>query len=201
VVGILAGRLKDALHRPCFVFARGADGRLKGSGRSIPGFHLRDALDLLVKREPGLVAKFGGHAMAAGCTLEREEVPVFEAALRAIASAWLAPEALARELRHDGGLAPGQTCLALAEQLEDQVWGQTFEAPLFVDEFELRQQRLVGSGHLKLRLRREDGAEFDAIWFRQADTLDGPKLRLAYRLARDSYQGQARLQLLVEALA
>ncbi|WP_374436046.1 single-stranded-DNA-specific exonuclease RecJ [Inhella sp.] len=200
VVGILAGRLKDALHRPCFVFARGADGRLKGSGRSIPGFHLRDALDLLAKREPGLLAKFGGHAMAAGCTLDAPEPARFEAALRAIAQDWLPPEALARELRHDGALGAEQLTLAMAEQLEGQVWGQGFEAPLFVDEFELRDQRLVGSGHLKLRLRQQ-GQDFDAIWFRRADTLDGPRVRLAYRLQRDAWNGQARLQLLVEALA
>lgn len=201
VVGILAGRLKDALHRPCFVFARGADGRLKGSGRSVPGFHLRDALDLLAKREPGLLAKFGGHAMAAGCTLAVDEPARFEAALRTIAEDLLPAEARCRELRHDGGLDASQMNLQLAEQLEDQVWGQGFEAPLFVDEFELRQQRLVGSGHLKLRLRHAGGAEIDAIWFRHADTLDGPRVRLAYRLSRDSYQGQSRLQLLVEAQA
>ncbi|MBB5204282.1 single-stranded-DNA-specific exonuclease [Inhella inkyongensis] len=202
VVGILAGRLKDALHRPCFVFARGADGRLKGSGRSIPGFHLRDALDLLAKREPDLLAKFGGHAMAAGATLAVEDPTRFEASLRAIASEWLGPEQLARELRHDGGLEHETVTLALAEQLDAQVWGQGFEAPLFVDRFQVLNQRLVGSGHLKLRLRLgNSGPELDAIWFRRDQTLEGSPVRLAYRLARDSYQGQARLQVMVEALA
>jgi len=201
VVGIVAGRVKEALHRPTFVFARGADGRLKGSGRSIPGLHLRDALDLLAKRCPGLLAKFGGHAMAAGCTLARDDIAAFDAALQAIARDGLAPEQLSRVLRHDGSLSGPMLSLQQAQALADEVWGQAFEPPLFVDEFEVLQQRLVGSGHLKLRLQHSSGVQAEAIWFRRADTLPPGPVRLAYRLDADSYQGQARLQLMVEALA
>ncbi|MBH9552695.1 single-stranded-DNA-specific exonuclease RecJ [Inhella gelatinilytica] len=202
VVGILAGRLKDALHRPCFVFARGADGRIKGSGRSIPGFHLRDALDWVAKQEPELLAKFGGHAMAAGCTLQcgPEGVARLGAALMTVAEAWLTPPQLQRELLHDGGLAADELTLALTETLEQQVWGQGFEPPLFLDHFEVRDQRVVGSGHLKLRLRVPSGAtEWDAMWFRRDDPLSTRHPRLAYRLSRNTYQGQTRLQLLIEA--
>jgi single-stranded-DNA-specific exonuclease len=200
VVGIVAGRVKEALHRPTFVFARGADGRLKGSGRSIPGFHLRDALDLLAKHCPGLLLRFGGHAMAAGCTLAGDDVARFDAAFQAIAQSLLSPELLSRVLRHDGPLSGAELSLAQAQALEDEVWGQGFEAPLFVDDFTVLQQRLVGSGHLKVKLRHSSGAEVDGIWFRQAETVDSP-LRLAYRLGCDAYQGQARLQVMVEARA
>jgi len=105
VVGIVAGRLKDRLHRPTFVFAIGADGALKGSGRSIPGFHLRDALDLVAKRHPGVLLRFGGHAMAAGCTIARSQFETFDAALRGVASEWLDVATLTRRVRTDGALA------------------------------------------------------------------------------------------------
>ena len=201
VVGIVAGRVKEALHRPTFVFARGADGRLKGSGRSIPGLHLRDALDLLAKRCPGLLAKFGGHAMAAGCTLAVDDLATFAQALQAIAEASLAPEQLRRELRHDGSLEGAMLSVDRALDLAEQVWGQAFEPPLFVDDFEVIQQRLVGSGHLKLRLQHGSGVQVEGIWFRRTDTLPPGPTRLAYRLDADHYQGQPRLQVLVEALA
>jgi single-stranded-DNA-specific exonuclease len=201
VVGIVAGRVKEALHRPTFVFARGADGRLKGSGRSIPGLHLRDALDLLAKRCPGLLAKFGGHAMAAGCTLARDDVSAFETALQAIARDGLQPEQLSRILRHDGSLSGPMLSLEQAQGLASEVWGQAFEPPLFVDEFSVLQQRMVGSGHLKLRLQHSSGVQAEAIWFRRADPLPPGPVKLAYRLDADTYQGQSRLQLLVEAMA
>jgi len=198
VVGILAGRVKDALHRPTFVFARGADGRLKGSGRSVPGVHLRDVLDLLVKREPDLVARFGGHAMAAGCQLARDDVPRFAAALQAAVRELAGDQALQRELRHDGALADAGAFSALAvAELEAQVWGQGFEAPLFLDRFAVRDQRLVGSGHLKLKLEHPSGALLDAIWFRRSDTLP-QQARLAYRLQLDHFNGRERVQLLIE---
>jgi single-stranded-DNA-specific exonuclease len=201
VVGIVAGRVKEALHRPTFVFARGADGRLKGSGRSIPGLHLRDALDLLAKRCPGLLARFGGHAIAAGCTLAVDDLATFAQALQAIAEASLAPEQLRRELQHDGSLEGAMFSVDRALGLAEQVWGQAFEPPLFVDDFEVIQQRLVGSGHLKLRLQHGSGVQVEGIWFRRTDTLPPGPARLAYRLDADHYQGQPRLQVLVEALA
>ncbi len=198
VVGIVAGRVKDRLHRPTFVFARGQDGRLKGSGRSIPGFHLRDALDLVAKREPGLLLRFGGHAMAAGCTLaEPDGVPRFDAALRAVAAEWLDADALTRTLRTDGPLALEWFNPETAQLLDAQVWGQGFEPPLFCDEVEVLQQRLVGEKHLKLRVRHQ-GQQRDAIWFGHAEPVPG-RVRLAWRLALDEWQGRQRVQMVVEA--
>ncbi|MBK8107503.1 MAG: single-stranded-DNA-specific exonuclease RecJ [Betaproteobacteria bacterium] len=197
VVGIVAGRLKDRLHRPTFVFARGADGRLKGSGRSIPGFHLRDALDLVAKRHVGLLLRFGGHAMAAGCTLGEGGVEVFDAALRRVAEEWLDAATLTRTLRTDGPLALEWFNPQTAAVLDAQVWGQGFEAPLFCDQVQVLQQRLVGEKHLKLRLRHQ-GTERDAIWFGRSEPLPGIA-RLAYRLSLDEWNGRQRVQMVVEA--
>ncbi|MBL0299587.1 MAG: single-stranded-DNA-specific exonuclease RecJ [Betaproteobacteria bacterium] len=197
VVGIVAGRLKDRLHRPTFVFARGADGRLKGSGRSIPGFHLRDALDLVAKRHAGLLLRFGGHAMAAGCTLGEGGVEVFDAALRQVAEEWLDAATLTRTLRTDGPLALEWFNPQTAAVLDAQVWGQGFEAPLFCDEVQVLQQRLVGEKHLKLRLRHQ-GTERDAIWFGRSEPLPA-SARLAYRLSLDEWNGRQRVQMVVEA--
>jgi single-stranded-DNA-specific exonuclease len=213
VVGIVAGRVKDRLHRPTFVFARGADGRLKGSGRSIPGFHLRDALDLVAKRHPSLLLRFGGHAMAAGCTLDEsmsepvesqgasEATPrgvvLFDRALREVASEWLDAATLTRTLRTDGPLAIEWFNPQTVALLDAQVWGQGFEAPVFCDEVQVLAQRLVGDKHLKLRLRHQ-GTERDAIWFSHTANLPATA-RLAYRLSLDEWNGRQRVQMMVEA--
>jgi single-stranded-DNA-specific exonuclease len=198
VVGIVAGRLKDRLHRPTFVLARGQDGLLKGSGRSIAGFHLRDALDLVSKRHPGVLLRFGGHAMAAGCTMAEGDWPTFASALRQVALEWLQPAALNRCLATDGPLAAEYFNLPTVAALDAQVWGQGFEAPVFLDEVEVLQQRLVGEKHLKLRLRHA-GQLRDAIWFGHDQPLPA-RVRLAYRLNVDEYQGQQRLQMVVEGV-
>ena len=199
VVGIVAGRVKDRLHRPTFVFARGADGRLKGSGRSIAGFHLRDALDLVAKRQPGLLQRFGGHAMAAGCTLGDNEdaVHAFGTALQQVAEEWLDRATLTRTLRTDGPLALEWFNPQTVAVLDAQVWGQGFEAPLFCDEVQVVQQRLLGDKHLKLRVRHA-GQERDAIWFGHTDLLP-ERARLAYRLSLDEWNGRQRVQMVVEA--
>jgi single-stranded-DNA-specific exonuclease len=206
VIGIVAGRVKDRLHRPTFVFARGTDGRLKGSGRSIAGFHLRDALDLMAKRHPGLLLRFGGHAMAAGCTLGEagpegsySGVARFEAALRQVAGEWLDAATLARTLRTDGPLALEWFNAETVTLLDAQVWGQGFEPPLFCDEVQVLQQRLVGDKHLKLRLRHA-GCERDAIWFGRTEPLPATA-RLAYRIQLDHWNGRQRVQMVVEAAA
>nr|WP_246312351.1 single-stranded-DNA-specific exonuclease RecJ [Aquabacterium terrae] len=201
VVGIVAGRLKDRLHRPTFVFARGSDGLLKGSGRSIAGFHLRDALDLVSKRHPGVLRKFGGHAMAAGCTIAESHFATFDAALQQVARETLQPEAMNRTLAHDGPLPIEYFCADTVERIDAQVWGQGFEAPIFCDEVDVLQQRLVGEKHLKLRVRSAAGANGpirDAIWFGHTEPLP-ERVRLAYRLSLDEFQGQQRLQMVVEA--
>jgi single-stranded-DNA-specific exonuclease len=197
VVGIVAGRMKDRLHRPTFVFARSADGALKGSGRSIAGFHLRDALDLVSKRLPGALRRFGGHAMAAGATLEPDALPGFQAAFAQVALEWLDAAALQRTLRHDGALPPEWFSAETVRLLDSQVWGQGFEAPLFCDDVEVVGQRLVGQGHLKLQLRHA-GVPREAIWFGRREPLPGAA-RLAFRVALDEFNGQQRVQMVVEA--
>ena len=199
VVGIVAGRVKDRWHRPTFVFARGGDGLLKGSGRSIAGFHLRDALDLVSKREPGLLLRFGGHAMAAGCTLREGGLTAFREALQQVAADWLDAGALAQRLWTDGALPPEWFDLGLVRALESHVWGAGFEAPLFCDEAQVLQQRLVADKHLKLKLQMA-GATREAIWFGRTEPLP-PRARLAFRIGSDRFQGLERLQLFVQALA
>jgi single-stranded-DNA-specific exonuclease len=199
VVGIVASRVKDRVHRPTFVFARGQDGLLKGSGRSIPGFHLRDALDLVSKRHPGVLRKFGGHAMAAGCTLGEDDFVTFAQAFATVASEWLDDGLLARTLATDGPLEPQWFRPEVVQILEQEVWGQAFEAPVFCDEVEVVSQRLVGERHLKLTVRHA-GQLREAIWFGHSDPLP-ERGRLAYRLSLDEYNGQQRVQMVVEALA
>jgi single-stranded-DNA-specific exonuclease len=196
VVGIVASRLKDKLHRPSFVFAMGQDGLLKGSGRSIPGFHLRDALDLMGKRHPHLLKRFGGHAMAAGCTIAAEDFPTFSAALLDVAKAGLDADLLQKRLATDGPLDVQWYTPEVAQLLDQSVWGPGFDAPLFQDEAEVINQRLVGERHLKLSLRVQ-GQVRDGIWFGRSEPLP-PKARLAYRLSLDEFQGRQRVQMVVE---
>jgi len=199
VVGIVASRLKDSLNRPSFVFARGQDGLLKGSGRSIAGFHLRDALDLVAKREPGLLVRFGGHAMAAGCTLGEDGFATFARAFDTVAREWLAPALLARTVLGDGPLDAQYFNADTVRSLDAQVWGQAFEPPLFIDDAEVLSQRLVGEKHLKLAVRVA-GSVRDAIWFGRSEPI-AERVRLAYRLSLDEYNGRERIQLVVEAAA
>ena len=197
VVGIVASRLKDSVHRPTFVFARGQDGLLKGSGRSVAGFHLRDALDLVAKRHPGLLVRFGGHAMAAGCTVDEAGFETFAHAFDAVAREWLDPALLARTVLGDGSLDAQYFSAATVRSLDEQVWGQAFEAPIFIDEAEVLSQRVVGERHLKLAVRVA-GAVRDAIWFGHSEPL-AERVRLAYRLSLDEFNGRERVQLIVEA--
>ncbi|WP_371322734.1 single-stranded-DNA-specific exonuclease RecJ [Dechloromonas sp. ZY10] len=198
VVGILASRIKEKLHRPVFAFARGEGGIVKGSGRSIPGLHLRDALDLVAKRAPGLLLRFGGHAMAAGATLAEEDFPRFQSLFAEIAGELLAPADLTRTLETDGPLEGGYISLETARLLENQVWGQGFPAPLFLDQFEVEQQRILKDKHLKLRLRKGN-TRIDAIQFNYLQQ-PGAQARIAYRLAINEYQGVESPQLMIEYL-
>ncbi|HZE91788.1 MAG TPA: single-stranded-DNA-specific exonuclease RecJ [Rhizobacter sp.] len=199
VVGIVASRLKDRLHRPTFVFARGQDGALKGSGRSIAGFHLRDALDLVSKRHPGVLQKFGGHAMAAGCTLALGDFATFDRAFQQVAGEWLDAATLSRTLLTDGPLPIEYFNTETVQTLDAQVWGQAFEAPVFCDEVEIVSQRLVGEKHLKLSVRHA-GTLRDAIWFGRSEPL-ADRVTLAYQLRVDEYNGRQRVQMIVEAAA
>jgi single-stranded-DNA-specific exonuclease len=199
VVGIVASRLKDRVHRPTFVFALGQDGLLKGSGRSIAGFHLRDALDLVSKRHPGVLLKFGGHSMAAGCTLAEEDFDTFDAAFQQVAHEWLDAAALSRTLLSDGPLPLEYFNAETVHSLDAQVWGQSFEPPMFSDLVDVVSQRLVGEKHLKLTVRH-GGTVRDAIWFGHVEMLP-EQVTLAYRLVVDEYNGRQRVQMVVEAAA
>jgi len=200
VVGIVASRIKDRFHRPTFVFAAsGAPGKaqeLKGSGRSIPGFHLRDALDLVAKRHPGVLLRFGGHAMAAGCTVAREHFKTFEQALAQVAGEWLAAAALTRQIETDGPIAREYMRIDLVDTLHREVWGQGFAPPTFSEEVEVVSQRLVGEKHLALKLKHQ-GQPIDGIWFGHTEPLP-PRVKLAFRLDADEWQGVRRLRFLVE---
>ena len=201
VVGIVAARLKDKLHRPSFVFAAsqapGKDHELKGSGRSIAGFHLRDALDLVAKRHPGVLLRFGGHAMAAGCTIAKDHLALFEQALAQVAQEWLDEATLTRKLETDGALPREYRRTDMAELLQREVWGQGFAPPTFSEEVEVLSQRLVGHKHLALKLKHQ-GDPVDGIWFGHSDPLPA-RVKLAFRLETDDWQGVRRLRLLVEA--
>ncbi len=198
VVGILASRIKDKLHRPVFAFALGEGGIVKGSGRSIPGLHLRDALDLVAKRAPGLLIRFGGHAMAAGATVAAENFEKFKSLFAQVAGELLAPADLTRTLETDGNLEGGYFSLETARLLENEIWGQGFPAPLFMDEFDVEQQRVLKEKHLKLRLRKGN-TRIDAIQF-NFSAQPGNRTRLAYRLAINEYMGVESPQLMVEHL-
>ena len=201
VVGIVASRLKDKLHRPTFVFAAsGAEGKeheLKGSGRSIPGFHLRDALDLVAKRHPGVLLRFGGHAMAAGCTIEEEHLETFEAALQLVAHEWLDAATLERRMEADGALDRKYRRIDLVDTLHKEVWGQGFAPPVFCEEVQIVSQRLVGEKHLSLKMKHQ-GDPVDGIWFGHTEPLP-ERVKLAFRLDADEWQGQRRVRFLVEA--
>ncbi|MEQ1534902.1 MAG: single-stranded-DNA-specific exonuclease RecJ [Burkholderiaceae bacterium] len=202
VVGIVASRLKDKLHRPSFVFAAsGAAGKsheLKGSGRSIPGFHLRDALDLVAKRHPGVLLRFGGHAMAAGCTILEERFDEFEAALNQVAAEWLDDELLTRTIATDGPVDPNYLRLDLIDMLDREVWGQGFAAPTFSEEVEVLSQRIVGQNHLSLKLKHQ-GQPMDGMWFGHTEQLP-PRVKLAFRLDAAEWNGRRTIKFLIEGV-
>jgi single-stranded-DNA-specific exonuclease len=210
VVGILASRLRERLHRPVLCFARADQGEgvhgglLRGSGRSIAGLHLRDCLDLVAKREPGLILRFGGHAQAAGLTLRERDFERLASAFERAAADMIPPEALAPVLETDGGLDPAHVTLGVAQLLEEQIWGQGFPQPVFCDTFSVENQRVVGERHLKLRLVKE-GRRFDAIRFNAIDRGSGRRdqalagrIRAAYRLTVNEFNGLKNVQLNVE---
>jgi single-stranded-DNA-specific exonuclease len=208
VVGIVASRLKERFNRPAIVFAP-ADGNsseeLRGSGRSLTGFHLRDALDLVSKREPGLILKFGGHAMAAGLTIHKNDFERFDACFQQVASELLNDELLERRHIHDGALEANEFTPEIGDLLAEEIWGQGFPQPVFYGEFEVTQQSLMKEKHLRLMLRPLGTAHgkpadkpLTAVWFNRTQSLPA-KAKLAYRLVTDRYQGQARVQLMIEA--
>jgi single-stranded-DNA-specific exonuclease len=200
VIGILAGRIKEALHRPCIVFTSDGQHGLKGSARSIQGVHIRDVLQAIVARHPGMIDKFGGHAMAAGLSLPREYYEPFREAFEEAVRQALGERIAAREYLVDGSLTARERNLANACLLANLMpWGQGFEAPLFADDFRVVRQKVVGRGHLKLTLADQDGGSpMDAIAFNCAAEVNiGDLLRVVYAMEANIWQDRQRLQLRV----
>ena len=198
VVGILAARLRERYNRPVIAFAPGGDGEAKGSGRSIPGLHLRDALDLVSKRHPGLILRFGGHAAAAGLTVRSADMAAFENAFEQTVRELLTPADLERVIETDGGLDPDDVSLPFAELLAEQVWGQGFAPPSFMGEYEVVEQRIVGGRHLKLRLRRIAAEPvFDAILFGREAPLPS-RVSTVYRVQVNEFNGMRSVQLVLD---
>jgi single-stranded-DNA-specific exonuclease len=208
VIGLVASRLKERLHRPVIAFAPSEPGWLKGSARSVPGVHVRDALDAVATRTPGLVDKFGGHAMAAGLTLRESSLASFEVEFAREVERWIDEDTLAGHLHTDGELLAGEFNVATAEALrEGGPWGAGFPEPMFDGQFGVLDARVVGGRHLKMRLRADSGELIEAIAFRRLDDARAPEIRAndrveaAYRTAVDDYTGTNRLQLIAEWIA
>jgi single-stranded-DNA-specific exonuclease len=196
VIGILAGRVKEKFHRPTFVFARGQEGELKASGRSIPGLHLRDALDLVTKRHPDLLLRYGGHAAAAGLTLLEDHLSEFEDAFETVCRELLSPAQLARTWETDGPLESGYFSLDAVRQMQQAVWGQGFPPPLFTDTFQVLNQRLLKDKHLKFKLKK-GGQHFEAIQFNHAEPAPAA-IRAVFRVDINEWNGAQTVQLLIE---
>jgi single-stranded-DNA-specific exonuclease len=202
VIGILAGRVKERYHRPVIAFAKGDDDELKGSARSVHGVHIRDLLEEISSQYPGLIKKFGGHAMAAGLTIAENQLDAFRHALHAVGKKYITPELLTAVIYTDGELLPQYLTTEVAELLQQAgPWGQSFPEPVFEGRFKLVQQRLLGDKHLKMMLQASDGKLVDAIWF-NADNKSWPnanvqQVQLAYQLDINDFRDQQNLQLLV----
>ena len=196
VVGLIASRVRERVHRPAICFAQANGGELRGSGRSIPGFHLRDALDLVSKRAPGLILRFGGHAQAAGLTIREPDFALFQDLFEKTAAELLPEAARLRVVETDGALEGAYHSLEVAQMLESQIWGQGFPPPLFCDSFTVQEQRVVGERHLKLRLVK-DGQRLEAMRFNSLDPLPA-RVRAAYRVSVNEFNGLKRPQLTLE---
>ncbi len=199
VVGILASRIREKYHRPVIAFAADGHGNLKGSGRSIPGFHMRDALDLVTKRHPQLISKFGGHAMAAGLTIPETAMADFEKAFDAVARDVLTPAELSERIETDGAIDATDLTFDFVQSIDKQVWGQGFQAPSFTGHFRVVQQRVVGEKHLKLKLAM-GGTTFEAMRFGSPASLN-PSIDAVFKPSINEFRGLATLQLVVDYVA
>jgi single-stranded-DNA-specific exonuclease len=196
IVGLVASRVKESKHRPTIAFANAAEGELKGSGRSIEGIHLRDMLDLVTKKRPGLIKKFGGHAMAAGLTIDANGFEDFARIFEEVVEANNDESAFERQVLVDGELQPHEITVNLIESINEQIWGQGFLPPLFANEFKVLQQTLLKGGHLKLTLEL-DGVRYSGIFFRRSAEIP-THARLAYRPELNEWMGRTNIQLVIE---
>lgn len=195
IVGLLASRIKESEHKPVFAFARNDSGQLKGSGRSIPGIHLRDMLCLVDKEIPGKIIKFGGHAMAAGLTLAADSLEDFRAAFEKVVREHASADLFTKEILTDGPLASNEITEELCDKLSESIWGQGFEQPVFSNEFEIFGQRILKDAHSKFTVKLE-GRSFDAIFFRNTDSLPR-RAKLAYIPQINEFNGRRSIQLQV----
>ena len=195
VIGILASRIKDKTHRPTIAFGRGTDGELKGSCRSIPALHMRDALDVVYKQNPGLIKKFGGHSMAAGLTIMEKDLPAFVVAFEEACRHMMSPGDLDLVIDTDGALETDDMTIQLARNIDRHIWGQGFPEPVFQGNFRVVKQQQVGKKqeHAKLILE-QDGVQFDAIFFRQTTPLP-EEVQAVYSLKVNEYKGIERVNL------
>jgi len=196
VVGILASRIREQYHRPVIAFASDGAGNLKGSGRSIYGLHMRDALDLITKRHPGIITKFGGHAMAAGLTIPQTALADFASAFETVVRDLLSPTDLRERIETDGELTADELTFDFVKSLENQIWGQGFAAPSFTGEFKIIEQRVVGEKHLKLKLSLA-GTTFEAMRFGSPDALN-TNIGAVFRPSINEFRGAATLQLVLD---
>ena len=197
LVGLVASRVKERTHRPVIAFAPTKNGLLRGSGRSIPGLHLRYCLSRIDTMFPGLILRYGGHALAAGLTIRGDGLEQFRDAFEKVVSENISPELLTEDIVVDGALAPEEISFGLIREIDSVVWGQSFEAPLFANEFDIvRQTPLRGGEHLKATVSTA-GQHFDAIFFRHSTPLPG-RVKLAYRLDVNEWMGRKSLQLMIE---
>ena len=196
VVGLVSSRLKDRFYRPTIAFAPAGDGWIRGSGRSIPGFHIRDALDLVSKHAPSLIDKFGGHAMAAGLTIRAEAFNAFATAFETIGRDWLTTDQLEQVIETDGPLEDPYFSIQFIQEIDNLVWGQGFSPPIFCDEFRVQSQRILKEKHLKLLLEK-NGRTYDAIWFNHAQGLPD-RAQVAFQIKANEFNGRTTVQLVVE---
>ena len=199
IVGLVASRVKDSRHRPTVAFANAGEGELKGSGRSIEGVHLRDMLDLVTKKAPGIIRKFGGHAMAAGLTIQADALDAFTQAFEDVVTENTDPDTFERHVLVDGALSSEEINESLIDAINAQSWGQGFLPPLFANEFKVLRQTALKGGHLKLALEMPDGMRFSAIYFRRAAEIPSRAV-LAYRPEINEWMGRRNIQLVVEQL-
>ena len=201
IIGLVASRIKEQTYRPVIAFAPSEENGeyvLKGSGRSIPGIHLRDALDRVSKLSPGLILKFGGHAMAAGLTIRKDAFDEFKELFARAVKELSDPEMFERNIVTDGELRASDFNIELVEAIRKHVWGQAFPEPLFANQFKVLSQRVLKDQHLKLSLE-VDGREIQAIWFRHKRELP-PTVRLAYKLDINDFRGRQSVQLIIEGM-
>ena len=196
IVGLVASRIKESKHRPTIAFANAADGEMKGSGRSIEGVHLRDMLDLVTKTAPGIIKKFGGHAMAAGLTIDSNRFDDFCRAFEKVVAENCDEDVFERHVFIDGPLQVKDISVSLVEAINAQIWGQGFLPPLFANEFKVLHQTVLKGGHLKLMLEL-DGMRFNGIFFRRSAEVPSVA-RLAYRPEINEWMGQRSIQLVIE---